>query len=95
MGRFFAFLFVFLLGGVIGAAFGGVFGAATGGYVAACKVIDQAVTSGSMTQDQANVLLGSIAKDLDIKPDQKAQLVERLKEANQPPSPCTTAIQTL
>jgi polyhydroxyalkanoate synthesis regulator phasin len=95
MGRFLAFLFVFVLGGIIGLVVGGFGGAAAGGYLGACKVIDQAVAGGTMTQDEANALVGSIANDLDIKPEQKAQIVERLKKANQPPSACATAIQTL
>jgi polyhydroxyalkanoate synthesis regulator phasin len=95
MGRFLAFLFVFILGGVIGFAVGGLGGAAAGAYVGACKVIDQAVTENTMTQDQANALLKSISNDLDIKPEQKQQIVDRLKKANAPPSPCSTAIQAL
>ncbi len=95
MGRFLAFLFVFILGGVIGLAVGGFGGAAAGAYVGACKVVDQAVTEGTMTQDQANALVRSIAADLDIKPEQKQQIIDRLKKADQPPSPCATAIQAL
>jgi outer membrane lipoprotein SlyB len=95
MGRFLAFLFVFILGGVIGFAVGGFGGAAVGGYVGACKVIDTAVGEGTMTQDQANALVKSIANDVDIKPEQKQQIIDRLKKSNQPPSPCSTAIEAL
>jgi polyhydroxyalkanoate synthesis regulator phasin len=95
MGRFFAFLFVFLLGGVVGAAAGGVFGAATGGYVAACKVVDQGVASGALTQEEANATLKSISAEIGLRPEDKTRLVEALKQANQPPSPCATAIQAL
>ena len=95
MGRFLAFLFVFILGGIIGFVVGGFGGAAAGAYVGACKVIDQAVTESSMTQDQANALVKSIANDLDIKSEQKQQIIDRLKKANAPPSPCSTAIEAL
>ena len=95
MGRFLAFLFVFVLGGIIGLAVGGFGGAAAGAYVGACKVVDQGVNDGTLTQDQANALVRSIADELDIKPEQKQQIVDRLKKADQPPSPCATAIQAL
>jgi outer membrane lipoprotein SlyB len=95
MGRFFAFLFTFILGGIIGFAVGGLGGAAAGGYLGACKVVDSAVGGGTITQDQANTLVKSIANDIEIKPEQKAKIVERLKKANQPPSPCMTAIEAL
>jgi hypothetical protein len=45
-----AFLFVFVLGGVVGLAVGGFGGAAAGAYVGACQVIDLSVTEGTMTQ---------------------------------------------
>jgi len=95
MGRFLAFLFVFILGGVIGFAVGGFGGAAAGAYVGACRVIDQSVSDGTMSQDQANALVKSISNDLEIKPEQKTQIIERLKKADAPPSPCTTAIEAL
>ena len=93
--RFLAFLFTFIVGAVVGVVFGGIGGAAAGGYLGACKVIDSAVTGGTLTQDQANGLVKSIAADLEIKPEQKANIVDRLKKANQPPSPCATAIEAL
>jgi polyhydroxyalkanoate synthesis regulator phasin len=93
--RFLAFLFVFVLGGIIGLAVGGFGGAAAGSYLGACKVVDQGVASGALTQDEANAVIKSIAAELEIKPEQKAQIVERLKKANQPPSPCTSAIEAL
>ena len=95
MGRFFAFLFVFVLGGVIGLAVGGFGGAAAGAYVGACQVIDKSVGDGTMTQDQANALVKSIANDLDIKPERKQQIIDGLKKANTPPSACQTAIEAL
>jgi len=95
MGRFLAFLFVFLLGGVIGFAVGGFGGAAAGAYVGACKVIDQAVTEGTMTQDQANALVKSVAADVGVKPEDKQRIVDALKRSNQPPSPCSAAIEAL
>jgi hypothetical protein len=94
MGRFLAFLLVFIIGGVIGFAVGGFFGGVAGAYVGACKAIDQSVSSGTMTQEQANEVVRSIAADLDIKPEQK-QIVDQMKKADQPPSPCATAIQAL
>ena len=95
MGRFLAFLLTFIVGGIIGFAVGGLGGAAAGGYLGACKVIDSAVTQNTMTQDQANGLVKSIANDLDIKPEQKQQIIDRLKKADTPPSPCATAISAL
>lgn len=95
MGRFLAFLFVFILGAVIGVVGGGYVGAVGGGYVGACKVIDQAVTEGTMTQDQANAIVKSIALDLGVKQEDKPRIVEALKRANQPPSPCSAAIEAL
>jgi outer membrane lipoprotein SlyB len=95
MGRFLAFLFVFILGGIIGLAVGGFGGAAAGGYLGACKVIDTAVAEGTMTQDQANTLVKSIAADIDVKPEDKQRIVDALKKSNQPPSACSTAIEAL
>ena len=95
MGRFLAFLFVFVLGGIIGLAVGGFGGAAAGGYLGACKVVDQGVASGALTQEEANAVFKSIAAELDIKPEQKTQFIERLKKSNQPPSPCMTALEAL
>jgi outer membrane lipoprotein SlyB len=95
MGRFLAFLFVFILGGVIGFAVGGFGGAAYGGYVGACKVIDTAVGQGSMTQDQANAIIKSAAAELGVKPEDKQRIVDALKKSDQPPSPCSTAVEAL
>ncbi|MCE9522517.1 MAG: hypothetical protein K8S25_08820 [Alphaproteobacteria bacterium] len=95
MGRFLAFLFTFIVGGIIGAVVGGFGGAAAGAYVGACRVIDQAVADTSMTQDQANALVKSLANELDIKAEQKQQIIDRLKKADTPPSPCATAIAAL
>lgn len=95
MGRFFAFLFVFVLGGIIGLAVGGFGGAAAGAYVGACQVIDKSVAEGTMTQDQANALVKSIANELDIKPERKQQIIDQLKKADAPPSSCQTAIAAL
>jgi len=95
MGRFLAFLFVFVLGGIVGVVGGGVVGGGAGIYVGACKVIDKSVTDGTMTQDQADAIVKSIADELDIKAERKQQIIDRLKKADQPPSPCATAIQAL
>ena len=95
MGRFLLFLLVFVIGAVLGFIGGGVTGGAAGAYLGACKVIDQAVTANTMTQDQANGLIKSIAEQLDIRPQDKDRIVGALKKANQPPSPCVTAIQGL
>lgn len=95
MGRFFAFLFVFILGGVVGLAVGGFGGAAAGAYVGACQVIDRSVGEGTLTQDEANALVKSIASELDITPERKQQIIDGLKKADAPPSPCQTAIGTL
>jgi hypothetical protein len=95
MGRFLAFVLVFLLGGIIGLGVGGLFGGVAGAYVGACEVIDLSVSGGTMTQDQANALMRSLADDLDIQPGRKQQIIDSLKKADQPPSPCATAIQAL
>ena len=95
MGRFLAFLLVFVLGAIVGAVGGAFVGGAGGAYLGACKVIDQAVTEGTMTQDQANALVKSAAADLGVKPEDKQRIVDALKRSNQPPSPCSAAIEAL
>lgn len=95
MGRFFAFLFVFLLGGVAGTVGGGLLGGVGGAYVGACKVVDTAVGSGALSQEQANALIKSIAADIDIQPGDKQRVVSAMQRADQPPSPCATAIEAL
>jgi outer membrane lipoprotein SlyB len=95
MGRFLAFLGVFVLGGIIGFAVGGFGGAAAGGYLGACKVIDSAVGSGAMTQDAANATIKSIATEIGVRPEDKTRIVDALKRANQPQTPCSTAVEAL
>lgn len=95
MGRFLAFLFVFVLGGLIGAVVGGGLGAVTGGYAGACKAVDTAVAQGGLTQDEANATIKAIAGEIGVKAEQKQQIVDALKRADQPPSPCSTAIEAL
>lgn len=95
MGRFLAFLFVFILGAVVGVVGGGLAGLGGGAYVGACEVIDQAVTEGTMTQDQANAIVKSIAARVDIKAERKQQIIEQLKKADKPVSPCSTAVEAL
>jgi len=95
MGRFLAFLLVFVIGAVIGFVAGGFTGGAAGAYLGACKVIDQAVTSNTITQDQANTLVKSIAEQLEIRAADKDRIVAALKKSDAPPSPCATAIQGL
>lgn len=95
MGRFLAFLFVFVLGGIIGLAVGGFGGAAAGSYIGACKVVDNAVAAGTMTQDEANASIKAIATEIGVRPEDKQRIVDALKRSNQPPSPCSTAIEAL
>ncbi len=95
MGRFLAFLFVFVLGGAIGLAVGGFGGAAAGGYFGACKAVDTAVAQGGLTQDEANATIKAIASEVGIKAEQKQQIVDALKKANQPATPCSAAIEAL
>ncbi len=95
MGRFLAFLLVFVLGGTAGIVLGGVVGGAGGAYLGACTVIDTAVEGGSLTQDQANALIKSIASEIDLKPGDKQRVVDTMKRADQPASPCQTAIEAL
>ena len=56
--------FTFIVGAVIGFFAGGIGGGAAGAYVGACNVIDTAVGQHTMTQDQANALIKSVAADL-------------------------------
>jgi polyhydroxyalkanoate synthesis regulator phasin len=95
MGRFLAFLFVFVLGAVIGAVVGGGLGAVTGGYVGACKAVDTAVAQGALTQDEANATIKAIAGEVGIKAEQKQQILDALKKSNQPATPCSAAIEAL
>jgi polyhydroxyalkanoate synthesis regulator phasin len=95
MGRFLAFLAVFIVGGIIGFAVGGFGGAAAGGYLGACKVVDSAVASGAMTQDEANATIKQIATEIGVKPEDKKRIVDALKRANQPATACSTAIEAL
>jgi len=95
MGRFLAFLFTFIVGAVIGFVAGGIGGGAVGAYAGACKVIDTAVAQNTLTQDQANALVKSLATDLDIKPEDKQRIVDALKKAHPEPSACQTAISAL
>lgn len=95
MGRFLAFLLVFILGGVIGFAVGGFGGAAAGSYLGACKVVDSAVASGAMTQDAANATIKQIAAEIGVRPEDKQRILDALKRSNQPSSPCSTAIEAL
>ena len=93
--RFLAFLFVFVLGGVIGFVVGGLGGGAAGAYLGACKVIDQAVSSGALTQDQANASIRSLATEIGVRPEDKQRIIDTLKSANQPETPCSLAINAL
>jgi len=95
MGRFFAFLFTFIIGAVIGFAIGGGLGGAAGAYAGACKVVDTAVGQSTMTQDQANALIKSLAGELDLKPADKQRVIDALKKVHPDPSPCQTAISAL
>lgn len=95
MGRFLAFLFVFVLGGIIGLAVGGFGGAAAGSYIGACKVVDNAVAAGTLTQDEANASIKAIAAEIGVRSEDKQRIVDALKRSNQPPSPCSTAIEAL
>jgi hypothetical protein len=95
MGRFLAFLFVFLLGGAVGFVVGGLGGSAIGGFVGACEVINSSVDRGVMTQDEANATVKSIADKIDVDPAQKEQIVESLKESEARSTPCQKAIEAL
>lgn len=95
MGRFFAFLFVFLLGGLAGTFGGALLGGVGGAYVGACVVIDTAVEGGTISQEQANGLVRSIASEIGVHPGDKERIVSAMRRANQPPSPCATAIEAL
>ncbi len=60
MFRFLAYLLVFVIGGAIGFFAGGVGGGGTGVVVGTCKIINESVKSGAMTQDAANQTLKSV-----------------------------------
>jgi hypothetical protein len=53
------------------------------------------VESGALTQEQANSLIKSIAAEIDIQPGDKQRVVNALQRADQPASPCATAIEAL
>jgi hypothetical protein len=95
MGRFLLFLLVFVIGGVIGFAVGGFGGAAAGSYLGACKVIDSAVGSQTMTQEEANTTMRALAADIGVKPEDKQRIVDALQRSDQPETPCSTAIKAL
>lgn len=95
MGRFLAFLLTFVVGGIIGLAVGGFGGTAAGSYLGACKVIDSAVGSGAMTQDAANTTIKSIAAEIGVRPEDKKSILDAMKRANQPATPCSAAIEAL
>jgi outer membrane lipoprotein SlyB len=95
MGRFLAFLLTFVVGGIIGFAVGGFGGAAAGSYIGACKVIDSSVASGAMTQEEANATIKQLAAEIGVRPEDKQRIVDGLKRSNQPPSPCSAAIEAL
>ena len=50
---------------------------------------------GALTQEQANGLMRSIATEIDIHPGDKQRIVDAMRRADQPPSPCATAIEAL
>jgi hypothetical protein len=95
MGRFLAFLFVFILGAVIGVVGGGFMGGVGGAVVGACMVVDKAVESGAMTQEQANTLVQSMAADLQVNKGNKRQIVDPMKAGDQPPRPCVVALESI
>ena len=66
-----------------------------GSYLGACKVIDRAVAANALTQDQANVLIRSIAGEIAVRTEEKDRIAQRLQRPNQPASPCATAIRAL
>jgi outer membrane lipoprotein SlyB len=95
MGRFLLFLLVFIIGGVAGFLAGGYGGAAAGGYVGACAVINNAVGSGVLTQDEANTTIRAVAAELGVKPEDKPRILEAMKRTEQPVTPCSTAIEAM
>lgn len=95
MGRFLAFLFVFLLGAVLGAVGGGFLGGVGGAVVGACAVVDKAVGSGTLTQEEANTVVRAIASELQINAANKKGIVDPMKRPNEPPTPCVTALEAI
>lgn len=95
MGRFLAFLFVFLLGAVLGAVGGGFLGGVGGAVVGACSVVDKAVASGTLTQDEANTVVRSIASELQINAGNKKGIVDPMNRPGQPPTPCVIALEAI
>jgi hypothetical protein len=95
MGRFLSYVLVFVLGGVVGFAVGGLGGSAAGAYLGACKVIDNAVSQGTMTQVEANGVMKSIAGELEITGSDKQRILDAIKKANGGASPCHSAIEAI
>jgi outer membrane lipoprotein SlyB len=93
--RFLAFLFVFVLGALLGAVGGGLLGGVGGAVVGACMVVDKAVEGGALTQDQANSLVQSMAEELQVNKGNKRQIVDPMKAGDQPPRPCVVALESI
>jgi len=95
MGRFLAFLSVFVLGALLGAVGGAFLGGVGGAVVGACAVVDKAVGSGTLTQDEANTVVRAIASELQINAANKQGIVDPMKRPNEPPTPCVTALEAI
>ena len=87
--RFLGFLLVFLIGGVVGFFVGTLGGASAGALATVCEIIDTGVADGSLTQDEANRLLGAQIDKLNLG-DQRAAVIEQAKKIAKP-GPCLTA----
>jgi hypothetical protein len=64
-------------------------------YLGACKVIDRAVAANAMSQDQANVLIRSLAAEIDLRPGDKERIVADLNRQSAAASPCKVALRAL
>jgi hypothetical protein len=97
MGRFLLFLLVFIIGGAVGFFVGGYGGVAAGSYLGACKVVDNAVGAGAMTQEEANAAVREAAAELGVTAENKQSIVDAIQRTRegQPETPCGIAIKAL
>jgi uncharacterized membrane protein (UPF0136 family) len=88
--RFLLYLFIFLIGGVIGYFFGASTGGLAGALGGTCKIVNAGVASGALTQDEADATVktafGELAAELKTNADElkKAMptILQEMKKAH-------------
>jgi polyhydroxyalkanoate synthesis regulator phasin len=99
--RFLLFLLVFVIGGAIGYFFGAGTGGLAGALGGTCKVVNAAVASGAMTQDEADATVktafGELASELKVNADDLKKgmpaVLEQMKKAHGgTETPCQAAL---